>query len=74
MNRDEGERVSAVTLEDGSKLKPEATYTISYIAGAFPKGQFDEKEAGITLPDALKKYITTEKKVAPDKLRIQLNL
>ena len=74
LNRDEGERVSAVTLEDGSKLKPEATYTISYIAGAFPKGKFDGKEAGITLNAALKKYITTEKKVAPDKLRIQLNL
>lgn len=69
--KDEGKRVSDVKMEDGSKLEPDSVYTLSYIKGVFPEGQFSETENGISMTDAFRDYITTEKRVAPDKKRIR---
>lgn len=72
LDKDEGSRVSGVTIEDGGKLQADALYTVSYIQGAFPEGQFDEMATGISMTDAFRNYIIAEKRVAPDKDRIQL--
>lgn len=71
LDREEGERVSGVILEGGGKLQPDALYTISYIKGAFTEGTLDGTETGITMTDALRNYVMTEKRVAPDKDRIR---
>lgn len=72
LDKDEGSRVSNVTLEDGGKLQMDALYTVSYIQGAFSEGQFDETETGSSMTDAFRNYILSEMRVAPDKGRIQL--
>lgn len=72
LGKDEGSRVSDVTMEDGGKLQADALYTVSYIQGAFPEGRFDETETGILMTDAFRNYIISEMRVAPDKGRIQL--
>ena len=61
-----------MTMENGGKLQKDALYTVSYIQGAFPEGQFDETETGLSMTDAFRSYIVSEKSVAPDKGRIQL--
>ena len=73
LDEEEGKRVSDVTMEDGKKLQKDALYTISYIKGAFPEGTLDGAETGITMTDALRNYVITEKRIAPDKDRIRLN-
>ena len=74
LENDEGKRVSDVTREDGSKLQPDALYTISYIRGAFPEGKFDGKETGIAMTDALRDYVEEKKSLTPDAKRIRLRM
>ena len=74
LENDEGKRVSDVTMEDGSKLQPDALYTISYIRGAFPEGKFDGKETGITMTNALRDYVAEKKSLTPDEKRIRLRM
>lgn len=74
LENDEGKRVSDVTMEDGSKLQPDALYTISYIRGAFPEGKFDGKETGITMTNALRDYVVEKKSLTPDEKRIRLRM
>lgn len=71
LDKDEGERVSDVALEDGGRLQPDARYTVSYIKGAFPEDRYDGTETGITVTDAFRNFITAEKKVAADGSRIR---
>ena len=61
-------------MEDGSKLQPDALYTISYIRGAFPEGKFDGKETGITMTNALRDYVAEKKSLTPDEKRIRLRM
>ena len=72
LGKDEGSRVSDVTMEDGGKLQADVLYTVSYIQGTFPEGKFDETLTGISMTDAFRNYIISEMRVAPDKGRIQL--
>ncbi|WP_215700561.1 extracellular solute-binding protein [Clostridium sp. MCC353] len=72
LEKEEGKRVSDVTMENGSKLQPDILYTLSYIKGAFPEWKLKGIETGITMTDALMDYVTAEKKVDPDKNRIRL--
>lgn len=74
LDKEEGKRVSGVTMENGGKLQPDALYTISYIQGAFPEGTLDGTETGITMTDAFRNYVTAEKNVAPDKDRIRFGI
>lgn len=71
LDKEQGKRVSDVTMEGGKKLQPDALYTISYIKGAFPEGTLDGTETGVTMTDAFRNYVTAEKNVAPDKDRIR---
>lgn len=71
LDKEEGKRVSDVTMEGGGRLQPDAVYTISYISGAFPEGTLDGTETGITVTDALRNYVKAEKNIAPDKDRIR---
>lgn len=73
LENDEGNRVSDITMADGSKLRPETLYAISFIKGAFPE-EIDGTETGITMTDALRNYVTAEERIAPDSNRIQFNL
>lgn len=72
LDREEGSRVSDVTMEDGSKFRKDGRYTISYIGGAFPQGRVNGTETGITMTDAFREYIRTEKLVAPDSKRMRI--
>lgn len=72
LDKDDGNRVSGVTLADGGRVQADALYTVAYIQGAFSEGQFGEMATGISMTDAFRDYIIAEKRVAPDKDRIQL--
>ena len=72
LDKDEGNRVSDVVMGDGGKLQADTLYTVSYLQGAFPEGQFDETETGISMTDAFRNYIITERRVAPENDRVQL--
>ena len=44
LGKDEGNRVSDVTLEDGGKLQMDALYTVSYIQGPFRRGNLTKQK------------------------------
>lgn len=70
---DMGKRVTNVRLADGSNLKLDQTYTISYLEGVFPEEVMHCAKSDITMTNALRDYVTTKKEITPDRDRITLN-
>lgn len=71
LDEEEGKRVADVKLSDGRKFDASASYTVSYLEGAFPEAELKGTETGITMTDALRNYIIEKEKITPDTKRIR---
>ena len=71
LDEPEGERVSDVICADGSPLKPEKLYSISWLQDAMPEEGFSEVEhLELTLAEAMEMKIREEQKLVPERKAI----